>query len=171
MFTDVVVITRRRNSTKKLLIVKQLFFLDRIRFIKSEISNTSIVFLYLDEHGLLASSLMLEMPEKKKDGWLQSLEKAKVGIVLIEINLLLERIAHSQKSQKERGKVYKNFYNDGGNLPGRFFHLYQFPHSTPTFVIAIYNLTIKSILTFCFIGEIRESLFWHWIYSRVFSRP
>lgn len=78
LFTDVIVFTRRRTSTKKLAVVKQLHFLDRVQFIKSEISPTSIVVIYLDEHGMLANSMMLEIPEKSRDVWIEEVSKAQV---------------------------------------------------------------------------------------------
>lgn len=78
LFTDVIVFARRRNSSKKLVVVKQLHYLDRVQFIKSEISPTSIVVIYLDEHGMLASSLMIDMNEKFREGWMEAVEKAQV---------------------------------------------------------------------------------------------
>ena len=47
-------------------------------FIRSEISPTSIVIIYLDENGMLASSLMIDMNEKSRDPWLEAVEKAQV---------------------------------------------------------------------------------------------
>jgi hypothetical protein len=80
LFTDVIVFTRRKNSSKKLVVVKQLHFLDRVQFIKSEISPTSVVVIYLDEHGMLSNAMMLEMPEKSRDLWMEAVSKAQVII-------------------------------------------------------------------------------------------
>lgn len=76
LFTDVIVFARKRTSTKKLVVIKQLHFLDRTKFIRSEISPTSIVVLYLDEHGMLANALMLEMAERDRDKWMDEVTKA-----------------------------------------------------------------------------------------------
>ena len=80
LFTDVIVFARKRTSTKKLVVIKQLHFLDRTKFIRSEISPTSIVVLYLDEHGMLANAMMLEMSEKDRGKWMEEVSKAQVKI-------------------------------------------------------------------------------------------
>ena len=99
LFTDVIVFTRRRSSTKKLVVTKQMHFLDRVKFIKSEISSTSIVVLYLDEHGMLANAMMLEMGEKDRDKWMEDVSKAQVWQSLLFCMLLSINQPISKKAQ------------------------------------------------------------------------
>ena len=78
LFTDVIVFSRRRSSSKKLVVVKQLHFLDKVQFHKSEVSSTSLVVIYLDEYGMLANSMMIEMTEESRDTWMEAVSKAQV---------------------------------------------------------------------------------------------
>ncbi|XP_066934497.1 pleckstrin homology domain-containing family G member 5-like isoform X2 [Clytia hemisphaerica] len=76
LFTDVIVFSRRRSSSKKLVVAKQLHFLDKVQFHKSEVSATSLVVIYLDEYGMLANSMMIEMTEESRDVWIEAVSKA-----------------------------------------------------------------------------------------------
>jgi len=78
LFTDVLVLTKLKRSTNQLQIIRQLFFLDKITLVKSQSSSDGIVFIYLDEYGLLASTFMLEVSENERDTWIATIERAKV---------------------------------------------------------------------------------------------
>ena len=49
LFTDLIALARTRRSTNKLTIIRQLYFLDKVKLLKSQSSDTAIVFIYLDE--------------------------------------------------------------------------------------------------------------------------
>ncbi|XP_047139178.1 pleckstrin homology domain-containing family G member 5 isoform X2 [Hydra vulgaris] len=76
LFTDLVVIAKIKKATNKLHVVKQLFYLDKIKLIKSESQSQTIVFIYLDESGLLATAFLLEC--LNRDIWINTIERAKV---------------------------------------------------------------------------------------------
>ena len=63
------------------VLVPYCFSLIYYYIIRSEISQTSIVIIYLDENGMLASSLMVDMNEKTRDPWLEAVEKAQVMLI------------------------------------------------------------------------------------------
>lgn len=70
---------RHKKSASTFRLIRQLFHLDKVKLIKSEVSDNCIVFIYLDEFGLLQTTFLLEVNENERDVWVTAIEKAKVS--------------------------------------------------------------------------------------------
>lgn len=90
LFTDCVVLAKQKRSTGQLHIIRQLFFLDKITLVKSQSSHSGIVFIYLDEYGLLATTFMLDVNEDERETWIATIERAKVIEFYISVNSVNE---------------------------------------------------------------------------------
>lgn len=77
LFTDIFLMARHKKSASTFRLIRQLFHLDKVKLIKSEVSDNCIVFIYLDEFGLLQTTFLLEVNENERDVWVAAIEKAK----------------------------------------------------------------------------------------------
>jgi hypothetical protein len=81
----VLIIARQRKSNKKLTLIKQLFFLDKLIFRRSEISNDAVLVVYKNEVGLLSETLKLDITDGSREKWCSKIEEAKVDSREIQI--------------------------------------------------------------------------------------
>ena len=81
LFSDVFMLARQRKSNKKLTLIRQLYFLDKLILKRSEISNNSLILVYKNEIGLLSETLKLEILDESRENWCDKVEAAKVRVV------------------------------------------------------------------------------------------
>ena len=55
-----------------------MFFLDKLIFRRSEISNDAVLVVYKNEVGLLSEVLKLEITDGSREQWCSRIEEAKV---------------------------------------------------------------------------------------------
>lgn len=84
MFSDVLIIARNRRTNKKLTLVKQLYFLDKVLLKLSEVSSNGVLLIYKNEVGLLSEVVKLEIWDyngevNTREIWCNKVEIAKVS--------------------------------------------------------------------------------------------
>eukprot|EP00111_Clytia_hemisphaerica_P019704 TCONS_00058161-protein len=82
LFSDVLIIARNRRTNKKLTLVKQLYFLDKVLLKLSEVSSNGVLLIYKNEVGLLSEVVKLEIWDyngevNTRDIWCNKVEIAK----------------------------------------------------------------------------------------------
>ena len=78
IFSDVLVMTKVNNMTKKFKIVNRIYFLDKLQLSKTQQFENLIVVKYYGEFGLLAETFSFEMQPGEIDTWISIVERAKL---------------------------------------------------------------------------------------------
>lgn len=122
LFSDnfALMVQNKHNSTYQ--IVNHLYHLDKVDVIKSKRDNNVVVFLYLDELGLLAETFSVELHPNHFDEWICILKKAQCCFkkVLRGESTTFDFYNDPGDHIEPRHHISYKYLEDGQNSPDRY---------------------------------------------------